>query len=394
MEVNISENSDEFNNIKNEVFFNKYRCIKRLGKGSFGCIYKAQYDQEYFALKFERRTKYSLDLLDKEASIMKYLKGTNIPHVYSYSSTKEYNILVMQMLGKSLDYYMEKFNIFSLKTVCMIGFQILSILEFIHNHHIIHRDIKPDNFCMGLNYISQNVYIIDFGLAKAYRNSKTLIQNPLVQKKGLNGTPRYASINALKGLEQSRRDDLESLGYVLMFFLRGGLPWQGIVAKSKEERNKKILEKKLEISASKLCEGFPEELEKFIDYVKNLEYTETPNYEMLRNLLMNIMKENNFKYDNVFDWTTKEEIRIRDNLEYWLNEEISSKKDIYIRYDSNRKNLKYQNNKNTKINIDNNNKITNINQSHEFLSIVRNNNNYYNDDKVNNANCTSACYIF
>ena len=119
----------------------------------------------------------------------------------------------------------------------------------------------------------------------------------------------------------------------MMYLLRGELPWQGIIAKSKEERNKKILEKKLGTSSSELCDGFPIEFEKYLDYVKNLEYTETPDYDMLRDLLMSVMKQNNLKYDYVFDWTTKEEIRVRDNVEFWLKEEFknnSSKNKYYI----------------------------------------------------------------
>jgi len=151
---------------------------------------------------------------------------------------------------------------------------------------------------------------------KKYRSSSTLIHYPLVNKKSLTGTPRYASINALKKLEQSRRDDLESLGYVLIFLLKGELPWQHIIVKTKEERNQKILEKKLEISSSKLCENLPFEFERFMDYTKNLEYTQTPDYDYLRDLLMNVMKNNNLIYNYIFDWTTKEEIKKRADIEY------------------------------------------------------------------------------
>ncbi len=123
--------------------------------------------------------------------------------------------------------------------------QICLGIKDIHNENIIHRDIKPDNFVMGLDDLSQFVYILDFGLAKKYRSSSTLIQYPMINKKKLTGTARYASINALKGYEQSRRDDLESLGYVIIYFLKGNLPWQGLKAKNKDDRYKKILQKKL-----------------------------------------------------------------------------------------------------------------------------------------------------
>ena len=390
---NSSNDNDEYINIKDKIFLNKYYCMSKIGKGAFGCIYKAQYNQEYFALKFENIKDKKHRALENEAIMLKYLQGTNIPSVKSYSSTNEYNILVMQLLGKSLEYYSEKLYSLSIKTVCILGHQILSILEFIHDKNIVHRDIKPDNFCMGLDYISQKVFLIDFGLAKKYRSSSTLCHYPLVIKKGLTGTPRYASINALKGYEQSRRDDLESLGYVMMYLLKGELPWQGIIAKSKEERNKKILEKKLGTTSSELCDGFPIEFEKYLDYVKNLEYTETPDYEMLRDLLMNIMKQNNLRYDYVFDWTTKEEIRVRDNVEFWLKEEFknnSSKNKYYIVNRNNKSRRKYNANNNKNATNNDTNKLTNTYQSNDLFPNLKDNK--FNDEV--NVNCSSACFIF
>ena len=238
-----SNDSEKRDNILGNKFFGKYKCVKKLGEGSFGSIYKAEYNGNYFALKFESIEK-GQNLLENEATIMEYLKGPNIPYIKLYGSTSEYNILVMQLLGKSLENIFEEKKIFSLKTVCMIGYQFVTVLEYIHNKHILHRDIKPDNFVMGLNKLSQYVYLLDFGLAKKYRSSRTLKQIPLVNRKKLTGTARYASINALRGYEHSRRDDLEAAGYVLIYFIKGRLPWQGIQVKTKEERYKKILKKK------------------------------------------------------------------------------------------------------------------------------------------------------
>ena len=157
-----SDKKSESDNIINHIFFNKYRCIKKLGEGSFGSIYKAVYNGDYYALKFESIEK-GQNLLENEAIIMNYLKGPNIPYIKLYGSTSDYNILVMQLLGKSLENIFEEKKKFSLKTVCMLGYQFVSSLEYIHNRHILHRDIKPDNFVMGLNHLSQYVYIIDFG---------------------------------------------------------------------------------------------------------------------------------------------------------------------------------------------------------------------------------------
>lgn len=310
---NDNESQKNNENILNRTFFNKFKCIKKLGEGSFGMIYKAEYNNEYFALKFENR-KNSQNLLESEAEIMSYLKGPNIPYVKSYGYSGDYNILVMQLLGKSLEDLFEERKKFSIKTVCLLACQMLTVLEYVHNHHIIHRDIKPDNFVMGLDDLSSYLYLLDFGLAKKYRSSTTLIQYPMVFKKKLTGTARYASINALKGYEQSRRDDLESVGYVLMYLLRGILPWQGLQAKTKEDRYKKILEQKIVTNSYDLCYGFPNEFERYVEYTKNLEYTEEPDYDMCRGLFMRIMRREKWKFDYIYDWTTKEEIKARKEL--------------------------------------------------------------------------------
>ena len=302
--------SDNKDNIINKTFFHKYKCIKKIGEGSFGSIYKAEYNGNYFAMKFEN-IENGHNLLENEAIIMNYLKGPNIPYIKLYRSTFEYNILVMQLLGKSLENIFEEKKKFSLKTVCMIGYQFVSVLEYIHNKHILHRDIKPDNFVMGLKNLSQYVYLLDFGLAKKYRSSKTLKQIPLVNKSKLTGTARYASINALKGYEHSRRDDLEAAGYVLIYFIKGKLPWQGLAAKNKEERYRKILRKKIEVSPKVLCNDLPEEFGKYIAYTRNLEYLEQPDYDMLRELFISILKKENSKFDYIYDWTTPEEKLMR-----------------------------------------------------------------------------------
>ena len=284
-------------------YFSKYRTIKKLGEGSFGKVYKAEYNNEYFAIKFEDKAK-GQNLLETEATIMSYLKGPNIPQIKSFGYSGDYNILVMQLLGRSLEELFNKKQKFSIKTTSLLAYQMITVLQYIHDKHIIHRDIKPDNFVMGINKQNAVLYLLDFGLAKKYRSSKTLEQYPYIKKKKLTGTARYASIHALEEMEQSRRDDLESVGYVLMYFLRGGLPWQGLKIKSKEDRYKKILDKKKETTSEQLCKGFPEEFKDFLEYAKNLEYTEEPKYD----LVTNKMEEN---FDYIYDWTTPNDIKKR-----------------------------------------------------------------------------------
>jgi serine/threonine protein kinase len=190
---------------------------------------------------------------------------------------------------------------------------------------------------MGANENNAHLYILDFGLAKKYRSSKTLKQYPLIKKKKLTGTARYASIHALEELEQSRRDDLESVGYVLLYFLRGSLPWQGLKIKSKEDRYKKILDKKKETSSENLCEGFPEEFREFVEYTRNLDYYEQPDYEMLRNKFFNLItKKLGETFDYIYDWTTESDIKKRKiegpdlapSTNYPVSEKKSTQKEI------------------------------------------------------------------
>jgi hypothetical protein len=172
---------------------------------------------------------------------------------------------------------------------------------------------------MGLNDMNAVLYLLDFGLAKKYRSSKTLVQYPYIKKKKLTGTARYASIHALEEMEQSRRDDLESTGYVLMYFLRGNLPWQGLKLKTKDNRYQKILDKKKATTSEDLCKNFPIEFKQYIDYTRNLGYSENPDYEKLRKNFINIViKTLKDKFDFVYDWTTKNDIKKRKNNDMML----------------------------------------------------------------------------
>ena len=291
----------------NEIFFDNYKTIKKLGEGSFGKVYKAEYNGEYYALKFESRSR-TKSLLEMESTVMAYLQGPNIPYIKSYGYSGDYNLLVMQYMDKSLEDILHIRKTFSIKTTAMIGFQLIGVLHYIHDKNYIHRDVKPDNCVMGSDELNENLYLIDFGLAKKYRSSRTLKQYPMTRKKKLTGTARYASIHALEGFEQSRRDDIEAVGYVMAYLLRGGLPWQGLKIKTKENKYKNILEKKKEISSEELFKGFPIEFAEILDNVKKLEYLEEPEYEMLRNKLMSLCKRLNYKFDYIYDWTTDKDL--------------------------------------------------------------------------------------
>ena len=393
------ENKD---NILNQTFFNKYHYISKIGEGSFGNIYKASCNGKYYALKFENIKK--SNLLEKEAVIMDYLKGPNLPYIKYYGSTKDYNILVMQLLGKNLETFFEEKKKFSLKTVCMIGFQFVSILEYIHNKHIIHRDIKPDNFVVGLDNLSHNIYILDFGLSKKYRSSKTLKHIPFNNIEKIIGTVRYNSINANEGFEQSRRDDLESAGYVLIYFIKGELPWQGMPANNKEEKYRKILRMKNKITAKGLCKGIPKEFAEFVDYTRNLQFSEQPNYERLKNLFISMLNRLNYTFDYIYDWTTPEEKIMRTNFfgknyvdisstNYEEHLQNKNKRSINLALENNNSDMFLTvNNKNNSNEFEKN---ENINDNEEAI-IFSKRNDYLETIVTENEDvcCTSGCKIF
>lgn len=186
----------------------------------------------------------------------------------------------------------------------MIADQILLRIEYIHSKSFIHRDIKPDNFLIGRGRRANVIYVIDFGLAKRYRDPKTHVHIMYRENKHLTGTPRYASINNHLGIEQSRRDDLESLGYVFMYFLRGSLPWQGLRANTKKQKYQKIMEKKMATPIDLLCKGFPDEFRIYFEYCRALRFADKPDYSYLRRLFKDLALRNDIDYDGNFDWCT------------------------------------------------------------------------------------------
>ena len=283
----------------------KFRVGPKIGSGSFGEIYAGTnvHTGEEVAIKLEPLKSKHPQLL-YESKIYRILQGGyGIPGVKWFGPEGDYNVLVIDLLGPSLE---DLFNYcgkrFSLKTVLMLADQMIARLEFMHSRSYIHRDVKPDNFLIGTGSRKHICHVIDFGLAKKFQDPRNGRHIPYIEGKNLTGTARYASINTHMGIEQARRDDLESLGYVLMYFLRGSLPWQGLKANTKTQKYERILERKISTSTEMLCKGFPAEFRSYFEHIRSLRFDDRPDYDYIKRLFRELFFRKGFSYDNIFDW--------------------------------------------------------------------------------------------
>lgn len=255
---------------------NKYLIIEKIGEGTFGSIYKCQNirTKEFLAIKVES-IQNGAKLLKNESKIYNYLSGNNgIPTVKWFGKDNKNYYMVINLLGESLESLKSRYKKFSLKLTLQIGLAIINLLKTIHDKGLVHRDIKPENFLFGLNENKNKIFIIDFGFCKLYN------ENNLKKTNNLVGSVSYASINSHNFIELNRRDDLESLGYLLLYLYLDKLPWQNEI-----NNNEKIKNMKNDIVNLNNLHNF---FINYFNYVRNLKYDESPDYNYL---FLNFKKE-------------------------------------------------------------------------------------------------------
>ena len=318
--------SSKYNELKNKVLFGKYSLDKIIGKGSFGCVFHGTNikDNSEVAIKVEIKN-FKEHLLEKECNFLLLLKGYGIPDVKSYGRSGQFYALVLELLGINIKELKKIKKNFSLKDISMLAIQIIDRIEYVHSKYIVHRDIKPENFILGYRN-SSTIYIIDFGISKKYRSSRTGKHIRYSKTGKMFGTIRYCTYNASRGLEQSRRDDLESIGYMLIFLAKGDLPWMNIKGNTIKKRYLHMLNLKKNTSAKTLCQDLPNEFLEYLKYCKNLKFEENPDYEYLRNLFRKIL----MNLDEINDkrFSTFSKINILTNI--IRSKDIDLSKDKYI----------------------------------------------------------------
>lgn len=292
----------------------RYRLLEKINRGKGSEIWKAVdvANKKHFAVKLLKNRKKGAGV-EREAKIYELLRNLEgFANVYWHGFEDKDIVLVLDLLGPSLEDLIIKQQKFSIQTVCSLAIDIIEKVRILHSRNIIHRDLKPEDILLQSEG-SQTLYLIDFDLSKSYKDSKNT-HIPYLEGKPFIGNARYGSLNSHLGIENSRRDDLESLGYMLIYLLNGKLPWQGIKAYTSAEKYNKITEKKLSMIIEVLCEGLPSEFAQYIQYTRSLRFEERPQYEYLKNLFLGLRsKMQDPPY--IYDWADPIENESEESLE-------------------------------------------------------------------------------
>lgn len=366
----------------NKIIFGKYEIIKKIGQSSYSSVFLGKYinKKNYVAIKVQDKNAFVSEL-EKEAYYQYLLRGFGIPKILSFGKNRKYNILVETLLGKTIyEYFTKNKNANTkMKDLCMVAIQIIDRIQYIHSKNIIHQDIKPENFLVG-NPDKSIIYIIDFGLSKKYRSSRTGKHISFSKNNKFYGTMNFSSINAMKGYQMSRRDDMISIGYMLIYLINGKLPWS-ILEKGKLERFRKILSIKSNTTNEELCKYLPIEFYEYMNYVKSLKFEEKPNYIYLRKLFLSVLDKMNDKYDLKFSWIKSKNIKKQNN-----NLSTMSSLNSYRRKSSPfyniLHNLRERSSMNKTMNTENEIFSNNNNKKKKFFAYKTKDNNYYDKRSI------------
>jgi serine/threonine protein kinase len=276
---------------------NKYKLLEKLSQGSFGKVFKAENIRtgEIVAIKTEVKSKEQKSL-KMEAKIYQYLANTEgIPQLKWFGATNNVNYLVTNLLEHSITSLVKEYGRLSVKTVLLLGTQMIERLEILHGHYLIHRDIKPDNFMINISDRTNKIFLIDFGFCKRYNYEGNHIEFKM--NKTLIGTPNYVSLNVHKGCEPSRRDDLESCLYVMIYMLFGKF-----FSVNKDDPNpfKILILKKEQLT------NIPRFLTVTINYVRTLRFEEEPDYKYIIRVFSEVLEEQRkmeYEEDDEYEWS-------------------------------------------------------------------------------------------
>ena len=299
--------------LEKKIIFKKFKLRKLLDTSDFSWVYEGKniITNDPLAMKIEKKGQ--SNLLESEAYFLSIVKGFGIPEIISFGKYGPFKILIEELLGKNIlalwksgPLKKDPFgkNKVYINDICLLAKQGIERLKYIHDKNLIHRDIKPKNFVIGRND-PNNIYLIDFGFAKKYMSSRTGKHIRFSNLKMITGSLSYASHNVLKGYEGSRRDDLESFGYMLIYLARiGWIPWKNYLRPNlkKTEINKIIIELRLKITDETLCQGLPNEFIQYMKYVKKLDFEQEPDYQYLDSLFTSILSKNEMKKNLNFFW--------------------------------------------------------------------------------------------
>ena len=309
--------------LKKKIIFKKFVITKLLATSEFAWVYEGKNVNKNIpvAIKIEKKDKYNL--LESEAYILMGIKGFGIPQIISFGKCGPFKILIEELLGKDLLNIWKSVpfkkdpwghNNTFIKDICLLAIQGIERLKYIHEKNVIHRDIKPKNFLIGRNN-PNDIYLIDFGFSKKYRSSRTGKHIKFSKTNMLYGSLNFSSLNSIKGYEYSRRDDLESFGYMLIYLAKGGcLPWKICeILGDKNENIKNIIKIKLRTTNENLCKGLPNEFIQYIKYVKKLDFEQEPNYQYLTGLFTSILSKDVMKKHLTFFWVKQKQPQIKKN---------------------------------------------------------------------------------